>query len=95
VPVTRVKGRLGKVVPGHHTQINEKSKPMSTLTYVSYKGEKINTWSEQNRKHAVEEWQYQCASVDEPNVSIRAWSIPYETLRKRINGKVSRFARAS
>jgi hypothetical protein len=38
---------------------------------------------------------YQCASADEPNVSIRAWSIPYETLRKRINGKVSRFTRAS
>ena len=102
MPANRVRDRLGKVVPGHRSLMNEKIKPTTTLTYVrkqSHKGEKINTWSEQNMKHAVEEWQNQCTLVDGPKVSIRmlarAWNIPYETLRKRITGKVSGFAQAS
>jgi transposase-like protein len=50
-------------------------------------------------KQAVEEWKRQYSASTEPRMSIRtiarAWQIPYETLRRRIYGKVEGYASAS
>ena len=67
----------------------------------SHRGQKLNTWCTVRMQGAVEEWRKQEGgeSVGETKKSIRAiaraWQIPYETLRRRIYGKVAGYGSAS
>lgn len=65
----------------------------------SHKGSKLNTWQESSMRQAVEEWRKQTKSSDDTKVSMRtlarAWNVPYETLRRRITGKIMGYASAS
>jgi len=67
----------------------------------SHRGQKLNTWCSVRMQGAVEEWRMQegGANVEETKKSIRtiarAWQVPYETLRRRIYGKVAGYGSAS
>jgi len=65
----------------------------------SHKGQKLNSWSKTNMQKAVEEWRKQEAGAGGERLSLRtigrAWSIPYETLRRRVYGRVQGYESAS
>jgi len=66
----------------------------------SHRGQKLNTWCSVRMQGAVEEWRMQEGGANvETKKSIRtiarAWQVPYETLRRRIYGKVAGYGSAS
>ena len=80
--------------------VNKTARPMP-MRKQSHKGQKLNTWCNVNMQGAVEEWRCQQVGPggDKQMQSIRtiarAWQVPYETLRRRIYGKVAGYGSAS
>ena len=63
----------------------------------SHKGQMLNTWQKGNMKQAVAEYRRQSDPTTKLSIRAiaRAWQIPYETLRRRICGKVPGYGSAS
>ena len=65
----------------------------------SHRGQKLNTWDPVRMQNAVEEWRKQEGNASVKKCPIRtiarAWDVPYETLRRRIYGKVQTYTSAS
>jgi len=83
----------------HRTAEKFKNKPDQGFRKQSHRGQKLNTWCDNNMQNAVEEWRKQqnCATGDRCSIRTiaRAWRIPYETLRRRIYGRVEGYSSAS
>ena len=95
------RGRNGKPVGGKPAKsvCTHTGGSTNLVRRQSHKGTKLNTWQSSNMQHAIEEWQKQKEQRDKAKISIRtiarAWQVPYETLRRRIYGRVSGFGVAS
>ena len=67
------------------------SKPVSRK---SHRGEQVNLWIEESMKSAIEEYNKQVDSPGECKLSLRAisraYNVPFETLRRRVKGKLTK-----
>ena len=59
----------------------------------SHKGDTINKWNEESMMQAIKEFHLQTSSASEQKLTLRAiaraYDVPFETLRRRIKGKLS------
>jgi len=66
---------------------------MQRVSRKSHRGEQINGWSEQSMMNAIQEFNNQSDAAGEYKLTLRgiarAYNVPFETLRRRIKGKIS------
>ncbi|XP_065662731.1 uncharacterized protein LOC136085358 [Hydra vulgaris] len=90
------KQKLSEQVPairGQHRSPKKLPRPQS------HAGTKLNLWQKGNMAGAMEEYRKQEEKPSTERLSIRliarAWNVPYETLRRRLSGKLSKVESAS